>query len=64
MIRITLKDLVAKEIDMLNTRIDKKIVSGKSYYRDAQKHHALVVQYRRIELREKMNISFGSMQMT
>ncbi len=62
MARLTLKDLVAQEIEILNKRIDKKIMSGKSYYRDAQKHHALVTQYRRIELREKMDISFSSMQ--
>jgi len=56
----TLKQILEREIEVLNKRIDRKILRGASYYRDAQRHQVLVAQYRRIELRQKMNISIGS----
>ena len=61
MTHITLTHLINREIDLLNTQIDKKILKGKSYYKDAQKHQALVAQYRRIVLRKKTYISVGSL---
>ena len=60
MTQVTLKQMLSKEIDTLNKRIDRKILKGRAYYKDAQKHQVLVAQYRRIELRQKMNISIGS----
>lgn len=59
--RITLKHLVAREINVLNKRIDRKIVSGKPYHREAAKHRALVAQYRRIQLRQGASSSIGAL---
>ncbi|MFC1730777.1 hypothetical protein ACFL6I_10635 [candidate division KSB1 bacterium] len=57
----TLKQMLTREIEVLNKRIDRKILRGRSYYKDAQKHQALVAQYRRIQSRKEMNISIGSL---
>lgn len=64
MSRITLKTIMEKEINRLNKRIDRKIVRGRSYYKDAQKHQALMVKYRRIELSRDRSISIGSLLTT
>jgi len=58
---ITLKHLIAREIDVLNKRIDRKIMSGKPYRREAEKHRALVEQYRRIQFRQGVSSSIGSL---
>ncbi|MEX0651930.1 MAG: hypothetical protein WD509_02435 [Candidatus Paceibacterota bacterium] len=57
----TLKQMLTREIELLNKKIDRKILRGKSYYRDAQRHQALVAQYRRIEQRKNMTVSVGSL---
>jgi hypothetical protein len=59
--QITLKHLVAREINFLNKRIDRKIMNGKPYHREAAKHRALVAQYRRIERRQGANHSIGAL---
>ena len=58
---ITLEHLIAREIDVLNRRIDRKIMSGKPYRREAEKHRALLAQYRRIRLRQGVSSSIGSL---
>ena len=59
--QITLKHLIAREIEILNKKIDRKIMSGKPYRREAAKHRALVAQYRRIQLRQGVSSSIGSL---
>lgn len=59
--RITLQHLVRREIDILNKRIDRKILAGKSYRREAARHRALVAQYRRIQARKGIYISTASL---
>ena len=62
--KITLKYLIAREIDLINMQIDKKILKGKSYYKEAQKHRALLVQYRRTQVRRKTYFSNGAILTT
>ncbi len=64
MSRITLKTIMEKEIHRLNKRIDRKILRGRSYFKDAQRHQALMVKYRRIESSRERNISIGSLLTT
>jgi len=40
---------IRKEIKKLNERIDRKIIKGESYDREAQRHKDLVLQLRKLE---------------
>ena len=47
--KMTLMFMLGKEIKSLNNQIDKKIVKGQSYSREARKHRELVHRLRRLE---------------
>lgn len=47
--KMSLMFTIRKEIRTLNDRIDKKIVHGESYEREARRHKDLVCQLRRLE---------------
>ncbi len=49
MTKITLMYLITKEIKKLNSQIDRKIVKGQKYERDARRHRELVHRLRRME---------------
>ncbi|MFM2383570.1 MAG: hypothetical protein RIQ72_142 [Candidatus Parcubacteria bacterium] len=49
MTKITLMYLITKEIKKLNSQIDRKIVKGQKYDRDARRHRELVHRLRRME---------------
>jgi hypothetical protein len=49
MTKITLMYLITKEIKKLNGQIDRKIVKGQKYDRDARRHRELVYRLRRME---------------
>jgi hypothetical protein len=49
MTRMTLMYMINKEIRNINKAIDKKIVKGISYDREARRHKDLVSRLRRIE---------------
>jgi len=49
MTRMTLMYMINKEIRNINKSIDKKIVKGISYDREARRHKDLVSRLRRIE---------------
>lgn len=42
----TLKTIIYKELDRLNLQIDRKIMHGRPYYREAQRHKDLLDQLR------------------
>lgn len=46
---MSLMFLLSKEIKNLNQKIDKKIVRGKRYDREARRHRELVYRLRRLE---------------
>jgi hypothetical protein len=56
---ITLKHLIVREINILNKRIDRKIMNGKPYQKEAARHRALIAQYRRLQLRQGASASIG-----
>lgn len=47
--RMTFMFSIRKEIKKLNERIDRKIIKGESYDREAQRHKDLVLQLRKLE---------------
>lgn len=49
MTKMTLMFIIGKEIKTLNNQIDKKIVKGHGYAREARKHRELVHKLRRLE---------------
>ncbi len=49
MTKITLMYLITKEIKKLNSQIDRKIVKGQKYDREARRHRELVYRLRRME---------------
>ncbi len=49
MTKMTLMYVLSKEIKNLNHKIDKKIVKGQTYSREARKHRELVHKLRRLE---------------
>jgi hypothetical protein len=49
MTRMTLMYMINKEIRSINKTIDKKIMKGISYDREARRHKDLVSRLRRIE---------------
>lgn len=49
MTKMTLMYVLNKEIKTLNSKIDKKIVKGQSYFREARKHRELVHKLRKLE---------------
>lgn len=49
MTKMTLMYMISKEIKMLNNQIDRKIVKGHIYAREARKHRELVHRLRRLE---------------
>lgn len=49
MTKITLMYLITKEIKKLNSQIDRKIVKGQRYDREARRHRELVYRLRRME---------------
>lgn len=42
----TLKTVIYKELDRLNAQIDKKIMRGRSYHKEARRHKDLLDQLR------------------
>ncbi len=49
MTKITLMYMLGKEIKKINGKIDKKIVKGQRYDREARHHRELVHKLRRLE---------------
>ncbi len=49
MTKITLMFMIGKEISKLNSKIDKKIMKGQRYEREARHHRELVHKLRRLE---------------
>lgn len=49
MTKITLMYLITKEIKKLNSQIDRKIVKGQRYDREARRHRELIYRLRRLE---------------
>ncbi len=44
------------ELDILNRQIDMKIITGRSYKRDALRHKSLLAQLRHLKAREGYSI--------
>lgn len=49
MTKITLMFMISKEISRLNGKIDKKIMKGQKYEREARYHRELVYKLRKLE---------------
>lgn len=60
MSQTTLVGILNSEIETLNKRIDRKILKGRSYYKDSIKHQVLIAQYRRIQARKRINATIQS----
>jgi len=56
-----LQSLLNKEIDKLNKRIDRKIIKGLSYRRDALTHKLLLSKLQRINGSKYRRVSVASL---
>lgn len=59
MSKINLMYVINREIKFLNSKIDRKIVRGISYEREARKHRELVHKLRRLESEASMDRTFS-----
>lgn len=59
MSKMTLMYVINKEIKHLNSKIDRKIVKGISYERDARRHRELVHKLRRLESEASLARTFS-----
>ncbi len=59
MSKITLMYMINREIGFLNKKIDRKIMRGISYEREARKHRELVHRLRKIESEASMARTFS-----
>lgn len=61
MFKTNLQLLLSREIDELNIRIDKKILKGKSYKKEAQTHKLLRAKLTGISREKRGMVSIASL---
>ena len=59
--KTSLQILLSREIDQLNIRIDRKILTGRSYTKEARIHKLLRIKLKKINRNKGGMVSIGSL---